>query len=105
VQQSNVDRIRREITRQHNLSFPTPPRWDPYIDLSTFSTRSQQATFGAALLTMTTSTPSNMASEPTNAPHNVFFDDNTSDVSEVFNAFNLYDDDVTTTVQPLWRLQ
>jgi hypothetical protein len=98
VQRSDVDRVRREITRQHNLSFPTPPRWDPYVDLSTFSTRSQQANFGAALPTMTTSTPNNTAPEPTNAPHNVTFDDDTSDVSEVFNAFNLHDDDTTTTV-------
>jgi hypothetical protein len=97
AQRSDVDRVRREITRQHNLSFPTPPRWDHNVDHSTFSTRSQQESFGAAPLTMMTQTYNNTAPAQTDTPQNVTFNDDSSNVTKVFNDCTLYDDNANTT--------
>jgi hypothetical protein len=59
--------------------------------------RSQQESFGAAPLTMMTQTYNNTAPAQTDTPQNVTFDDDSSNITEVFNDFTLYDDNANTT--------
>ena len=86
----------REIICSHQLSFPTPLRWDSYVDHSIVSMRTQQDNFGTAIPTMMMLLLSTKAPEPPNFINNITHDDDDLNITKVLTNFNLTHENNTT---------